>query len=157
MTSGIFRDTLWNQTIPNDLRGRLVLFLLPLAWLSRACIDVLIAYLRLPYEPDPGEDTHADARVRPAVPVPRRRRRIRAGPQTTDLVGKSRQVPNTVVVAVWLIAVAAILAVGVVAAIRWPTVAAGLAFRAGYAAGVAWARLRSFGAWLLDGVKQMIE
>ncbi len=35
-----------------------------------------------------------------------------------------RQVPNTVMVAVWLIAVAAILAVGVAAAIRWPTAAA---------------------------------
>src|SRR5258708_34422934 len=68
-----------------------------------------------------------------------------------------RQVPNTLVVAGWLIAVAAILAVGVVAAIRWPTAAASLAFRAGYVAGVAWARLRSFGTWLLDGVKRMIE
>ena len=68
-----------------------------------------------------------------------------------------RQVPDTVLVALWLIAVAAILAVGVAAAIRWPTAAAALAFRAGYAAGVAWARLRSFGTWLLDGVKRMIE
>ncbi len=68
-----------------------------------------------------------------------------------------RQVPNTVVVTVWFIAVAAILAVGVAAAIRWPTGAAALAFRAGYAAGVAWARLRTFGARLLDGVKRMIE
>jgi hypothetical protein len=68
-----------------------------------------------------------------------------------------RQVPNTVVVALWLIAVAAILAVGVAAAIRWPAAAAALAFRAGYAAGVAWARLRSFGTRLLHGVKRMIE
>ena len=68
-----------------------------------------------------------------------------------------RQVPSTVVVALWPIAVAAILAVGVAAAIRWPTAAAGLAFRAGYVAGVAWARLRSFGTRLLDGVKRMIE
>jgi uncharacterized membrane protein len=68
-----------------------------------------------------------------------------------------RQVLSTLLVAVWLIAVAAIIAVGVAAAIRWPAAAAALAFRAGYAAGVAWARLRSFGAWLLDGVKRMIE
>ena len=68
-----------------------------------------------------------------------------------------RQVLNTMLVAGWLIAVAAIVAVGIVAAIRWPTAAASLAFRAGYAAGVAWARLRSFGAWLLEGVKRMIE
>ena len=68
-----------------------------------------------------------------------------------------RQVPNTLLVAVWLIAVAVILAVGVAAAIRWPAAAAGLAFRAGYAAGVAWATLRSLGTWLLDGVKRMIE
>jgi hypothetical protein len=68
-----------------------------------------------------------------------------------------RQVLNTMVVAGWLIAVAAILAVGVVAAIRWPSAAAGLAFRAGYAAGVVWARIRSLGTWLLDGVKRMIE
>ena len=67
-----------------------------------------------------------------------------------------RQVLNTMVVAGWLIAVAAILALAVVAAIRWPNAAASLAFRAGYAAGVAWARLRSFGTWLLDGVKRMI-
>ena len=67
------------------------------------------------------------------------------------------QVLNTVVVAGWLIGVAAILAVGVAAAIRWPTAAAGLAFWAGYVAGVAWARLRSFGMWLLDGVKRVIE
>ena len=39
-----------------------------------------------------------------------------------------RQVLNTMPVAGWLIAVAAILAVGVAAAIRWP--AAALAFRA---------------------------
>jgi hypothetical protein len=61
------------------------------------------------------------------------------------------------VVAGWLIAVAAILAVGILAATRWPTAAAALAFRAGYAVGLAWARLRSFGTWLLGGVKRMIE
>ncbi len=68
-----------------------------------------------------------------------------------------RQVSNTMAVAGWLIAVAAILAVAVVAAIRWPTAAASLAFRAGYAAGVAWARLRNFGTWLVEGVKRIIE
>ena len=68
-----------------------------------------------------------------------------------------RQVPATLVVAGWLIAVAAIIAVGVAAAIRWPAAVAALAFRAGYAAGVAWARVRSFGTWLLDGAKRMIE
>ena len=68
-----------------------------------------------------------------------------------------RHVPDTIVVAVWLIAVTAILAVGVAAAIRWPSAAAALAFRAGYAAGLAWARLRSFGTAVLDGVKWMIE
>ncbi len=65
--------------------------------------------------------------------------------------------PNTIVVARWLIAVAAIIAVGVAAAIRWPTAPAALVFWAGYAAGVAWAKLRSFGTWLLEGVKRMIE
>jgi hypothetical protein len=60
-------------------------------------------------------------------------------------------------VAGWLIAVAAVIAVAVVAAIRWPSAAAGLAFRAGYAAGLAWARLRSFGTLLVDGVKRLVE
>jgi hypothetical protein len=69
---------------------------------------------------------------------------------------KPRQVRYTIQVAGWLIAVAAVIAVGAGAAVRWPTTAASLAFRAGYAAGVAWARLRSFGMWLLDGVKRMI-
>ena len=68
-----------------------------------------------------------------------------------------RQVLNTIVITDWLIAVAAIIAVGVAAAIRWPAATAALAFRAGYAAGVAWTRLRSLGTWLLDGVKRMIE
>jgi hypothetical protein len=68
-----------------------------------------------------------------------------------------RPVLNTIVVAGWLIAVAAIIAVGVAAAIRWPSAPAALAFRAGYAAGVAWARLRSFGTRLVHGVKRMIE
>ena len=83
--------------------------------------------------------------------------RASLGSAVTLQPDQPRQVPNTLLVAVWLIAVAAILAVGVAAAIRWPAAAAALAFRAGYAAGVAWARLRSFGTWLLDGVKRMIE
>ena len=60
-------------------------------------------------------------------------------------------------VAGWLIAVAAIVAVGIVAAIRWPAAAASLAFRVGYAAGLAWAGVRNFGTWLLDGVKRMMK
>jgi hypothetical protein len=68
-----------------------------------------------------------------------------------------RQVPSTMLMAGWLIVVAAIIAIGVAAAIRWPGAPAALAFRAGYAAGLAWARLRSFGTWLVDGVRRMIE
>jgi hypothetical protein len=68
-----------------------------------------------------------------------------------------RPVPDSMVTAWWLIAVAAIIAVGAAAAVRRPSAAAALAYRAGHAAGVAWATLRSFGAWLLDSLKRLLE
>jgi hypothetical protein len=66
-------------------------------------------------------------------------------------------VPDTMVTAGWMIALAAVVAVGVAAAVRWPTVIVELAYRAGHAAGLAWATLRSFGAWLLESLKRMME
>jgi hypothetical protein len=61
------------------------------------------------------------------------------------------------VAAGWMIALAAIIAVGAAAAIRWPTAIVEFAYRAGHAAGVAWATLRSFGAWLLECLKRTME
>jgi hypothetical protein len=66
-------------------------------------------------------------------------------------------VPDTMVAAGWMIALAAIIAVGVAAAVRWPSVIVDLAYRAGHAAGVVWATLRSFGAWLLESLKRTME
>lgn len=68
-----------------------------------------------------------------------------------------RPVPDSMAVAGWLIAVAAIIAIGAAAAVRWPTATAALAFRAGHAAGVAWGIFRSFGAWLLDNLKRIMK
>jgi hypothetical protein len=68
-----------------------------------------------------------------------------------------RPVANSMVAAGWLTAAGVIIAVGAVVALRRPEAAAALAFRAGYAAGVAWARLRGFGARLLATVRRMIE
>jgi hypothetical protein len=68
-----------------------------------------------------------------------------------------RPVPDTMVTAGWLIALAAIIAVGVAAAVRWPGTAAALAYRAGHIAGAVWATVKSFGGWLLAGIKRMLE
>jgi hypothetical protein len=68
-----------------------------------------------------------------------------------------RPVPASMATAGWLIALAAVIAVGVAAAVRWPEAAAALAFRAGHAAGAAWATLKGFGAWLLDNFRRMLE
>jgi len=71
--------------------------------------------------------------------------------------GVPRPFSDTMVTAGWMIALAAVIAVGVAAAVRWPTVIVELAYRAGHAAGVAWATLRAFGAWLLESIKRTME
>jgi hypothetical protein len=82
----------------------------------------------------------------------------RAGtPALVILRPQARPVPGSMVTAGWLIAVAAIVAVAAAAAIRWPTAVAAAAFRAGHAAGMAWATLRSFGSWLLSSIERMIK
>ena len=66
-------------------------------------------------------------------------------------------VPETMAVTVWLIAVAAVIAVGIAAAVRFPTQASALAYRLGHAFGVAWGGLRALGETLLRSLRRMIE
>ena len=66
-----------------------------------------------------------------------------------------RPVPDSMLMAGWLIAVIAIIVIGAAAAATWPTAIAAFAFRAGHVAGVAWAALRNTGAWLLDGLRRI--
>ena len=82
----------------------------------------------------------------------------RAGSLVTVTVRPApRPVPDSMLAAGWMIALAAIIAVGAAAAIRWPTAIVEFAYRAGHAAGVAWATLRSFGAWLLECLKRTMD
>jgi len=52
---------------------------------------------------------------------------------------------------------AALVGAVVGAAVRWRARTVALAFRAGHAAGVAWAALCSFGAWLLDSIRRLFR